>query len=246
MLEDVILSIGAAQFPDTLLAGLRREFDFCRVLIARYRYGQHKVLASRITGSSRPFVQVDASYYQKYIGRNPLQSLMLPCRSGERNIVVLAASTITDREYCDDMYLRPNLSGKIAIFSRRADCSTGIYLYHRGSETELLGAAEALRTLFVPLSAAVERNYELTERTKTGGTSLRVVNSALASIPDARLSVREAEVCCRVALGFSVKDIARQLAISPHTVVTFRRRAFDKLKVHSRRDLADLLEPGPC
>ena len=52
-----------------------------------------------------------------------------------------------------------------------------------------------------------------------------------------RLSIREQEVSLAVTEGLSHVAIAARLCISPQTVVTYIRRIYEKLEVHSREEL---------
>lgn len=51
------------------------------------------------------------------------------------------------------------------------------------------------------------------------------------------LSDREFQVICSLARGKRIKDIASELALSPKTVSTYRRRALDKLDLETDADL---------
>ena len=51
------------------------------------------------------------------------------------------------------------------------------------------------------------------------------------------LTRREAEVALLLARGGSDREIARQLALSPHTVRKHAEHIFDKLRLHSRKAL---------
>lgn len=55
------------------------------------------------------------------------------------------------------------------------------------------------------------------------------------------LSAREFEVAKLASVGFSNKEIARALEISPHTVSSHLRQTFTKLKVNRRVALANVL-----
>ena len=68
---------------------------------------------------------------------------------------------------------------------------------------------------------------------------------ALADGASAALSRRERDVALLASQGLSSKAIAAQLALSPRTVDNLLQRAFAKLGVSSRRDLAARLEPAP-
>ena len=55
------------------------------------------------------------------------------------------------------------------------------------------------------------------------------------------LSGREHEVAYAVLSGAAIKEIADQLVISPHTVQDHLKAIFQKLDVHSRRELVSLI-----
>jgi DNA-binding NarL/FixJ family response regulator len=54
------------------------------------------------------------------------------------------------------------------------------------------------------------------------------------------LSSREAEVCARIVFGLSVIGIASDLNIEESTVVSYRRRAYDRLGIATYRELLGL------
>jgi two-component system invasion response regulator UvrY len=56
-------------------------------------------------------------------------------------------------------------------------------------------------------------------------------------LPHETLSDREYEVLCLIGSGRSVKEIARQLTLSPKTVGTYRTRLMQKMKVRGGADL---------
>lgn len=62
-------------------------------------------------------------------------------------------------------------------------------------------------------------------------------SSGKERVPTGRLSEREREVLRQIALGYSNKEIAAQLSVSPKTVETYKARMADKLDLHSRVDL---------
>jgi DNA-binding CsgD family transcriptional regulator len=51
------------------------------------------------------------------------------------------------------------------------------------------------------------------------------------------LTKREYEVALLAKKGLQTKEIARKLRLGPATINEFLRRGFDKLSIHSRRDL---------
>ena len=63
------------------------------------------------------------------------------------------------------------------------------------------------------------------------------LGDAAPRMPHETLSDREYEVLCLLGSGRSVKEIARQLGLSPKTVGTYRSRLMLKMKVRGAADL---------
>jgi DNA-binding CsgD family transcriptional regulator len=89
------------------------------------------------------------------------------------------------------------------------------------------------------LVAAIRRHMELLEQaTRT------VVSPSLDTVlqwaRERGLSEREAEVAAGLATGRSQSDIARRFGLSLNSVITYRRRAYQKLGVADRRQLQAL------
>ena len=63
---------------------------------------------------------------------------------------------------------------------------------------------------------------------------------ALAS--KAGLSARERQVLLLYSQGKTLKSISAELFLSENTVSMYRRKLYDKLDVHSKQEMLDLLE----
>ena len=61
--------------------------------------------------------------------------------------------------------------------------------------------------------------------------------TAPASQSVKRLSRREIEVLSAVALGFTTREISKEMKLSQKTVQTYRERIYKKLELHTRADL---------
>lgn len=62
--------------------------------------------------------------------------------------------------------------------------------------------------------------------------------------PLSALSGRERAVCLGILAGRKAEAIAHDLGVTPHSVVTYRRRAYAKLGIHSRAALFALCRPA--
>jgi DNA-binding CsgD family transcriptional regulator len=67
-------------------------------------------------------------------------------------------------------------------------------------------------------------------------TSMPEVERCIADAPET-LPRREIEVCARILFGLSSTGIAADLGIGEQSVATYRKRAYQRLGITSRRDL---------
>lgn len=99
----------------------------------------------------------------------------------------------------------------------------GGYLLKRASADEILQAIQDVHRGGAPMSAYIAR---------------KVVQSfqrqAPSARPDEALSKRESEVLEYVARGYSDKEVADALGLTPATVRSYLKNIYSKLHVHSR------------
>jgi DNA-binding CsgD family transcriptional regulator len=78
---------------------------------------------------------------------------------------------------------------------------------------------------------------------KGGGTHVpSLVHNIItkAQKPFDQLTQRERQVCERIVLGYTSEGIGLDLRIKPSSVATYRKRAYDKLKITSQNELFSL------
>lgn len=138
------------------------------------------------------------------------------------------------------------LSGHDDLESARLMLDAGAlgYVLKRSAGREML---RALRTV------AVGGTY--VDATLSGATSLSVSPTARRPNRVSTLSERETEVVRLTANGYTAKEMARVLGVSPRTLETYKARAMTKLNLRSRTDLvryalrsgwlSDGCAPGP-
>lgn len=61
-----------------------------------------------------------------------------------------------------------------------------------------------------------------------------------AAPPFDRLTNREREVCARILLGYSSEAIALDLGVAPSSIMTYRKRAYEKLGITGQSELFSL------
>lgn len=99
---------------------------------------------------------------------------------------------------------------------------------------------------FLPKAASEEELLSAVDHVMSGGIHMRhaPVTGGRSKLPFestaspfTRLSDRELRVLQELLAGTSIKDIARQLLLSPSTVATYKARVYDKLGVANEMEL---------
>ncbi|PHR89464.1 MAG: hypothetical protein COA80_17215 [Leeuwenhoekiella sp.] len=138
------------------------------------------------------------------------------------------------------LYGRMHLRDRIMVCGRAADDVIGISML-RSVERGPFGSdqraqVEWMAQLAFPLVAkhwaTVNRDRQLSRAL----THLPDIERCIALAPEA-LPPREAAVCARYLYGQSTDGVAADLAIGRETVVTYRKRLYDRLGIGSHREL---------
>ena len=88
------------------------------------------------------------------------------------------------------------------------------------------------------LIAALRRHTELIEQTSRAPSH----SLLLKRVREWGLSAREAQVAAGLATGQRQADIARNAGLTLNSVITYRRRAYQKLRVSDRLELRAMCE----
>ena len=105
------------------------------------------------------------------------------------------------------------------------------YILKDSLPEEFVSLIQQLRAGGSPISPVIAR--QLLKRFRPPAPAL-VASSAAAPAAEAGLSARETEVLALIAKGFNFAEIARLLAVSPHTITAHVKKIYQKLAVHSR------------
>ena len=232
-----------------LLAVLQRTAGADFLSLMQYDDGAPTLVdsLSRTPESAHVTVDCFALYRRHFYGLDAMTPLAGRLRSEARQDAPLIAL----RQGIHDV---PNPAWREAIYERAQLCDRLTLLYapaprtafainlYRSSASGGYGRDELDRVLDVaPLVRSVHRNA-LGAAAQQVGTPARVAlaEQALAERA-ARLSLRERQVCARIAVGLTADGIGADLGVAPSTVVTLRKRAYAKLGVNNRLALARLV-----
>jgi len=239
MLEDIIPAIGRNDFGRVAFDLFRQKMDIHHLTIVRYLEGRPaKIFAVESAIDRRGFLAAVDYYMDSAYVNDPFRE-EFHC-SSHRQLVTLSvdAEHVADRRMRERLYYARGITAKDSLVIRRPEDVLTLTLYRgmRSTSTNmpLIGRWRGV------LAAAVERHVSMVEESVTD--KVANVTELLEAVPTAApLSPREIAVCGLIVMGHSTESIALNLGISPHSVVTYRRRAYAKLMLSSQNELFMLL-----
>jgi len=113
------------------------------------------------------------------------------------------------------------------------------YLVKPVMPMKLLEAIREIREGGVPMSRTIARKVVETFRGPPATPAAAAVGD------DTGLSGRERQVLEMLVGGYSYKEIADQLGVKLGTVSTYVQRIYEKLHVHTRREIIERYKPSP-
>lgn len=109
------------------------------------------------------------------------------------------------------------------------------YILKDSLPEEFLALIGQLRAGGSPISPVIARQLLRRMQPAAGASTPRPADAPpTAPATEPALSARESEVLALIAKGFNFAEIARLLAVSPHTITAHVKKIYQKLAVHSR------------
>jgi DNA-binding CsgD family transcriptional regulator len=183
-------------------------------------------------------------YASRYFTFDPAYRMICKTAHTEWINLRVRPENITNYQYLNDCYLRPAIVEKLTL-ARWAENGWFALNLYRDSRWGCFSNEEqeriaALSYLLLPL---LRKHYELTAEPKLGTSRrarIEVLAQKITSL-NAKLTARECAVCARTAVGLTAKTTAQELGIKVSSVLTYRRRAYERLSISSGYELAALL-----
>jgi len=222
VLSDLVESIGRPDFADVLLRICNSAFgvDTCAVFrLANYKLAE--IASASLTGAedlnSKFLGAYDVKRQLSQVGsinaKVDVQSIGLAGQPSRPQRVFISAQRGHDR-FCIGM-LRSAARGPMPVDEMRL-----------------------LRSLAGIILALCARHIELVSDLVNPTpllNSLATIQECLANQTD--LSKREVEVCARILFGMSSYGIATDLGIGKESVMTYRKRAYQRMGIATQREL---------
>lgn len=227
-MPQLVLDMGRPAFHASLLQGLHDSVGAAHISQLRYerdgRIGDARC-ASLVDQSM--IERTTDTYVNRLHQRDPNYALVRA--SGRRpapgvQLITVPREDIHDAEYRRLLFDRPGFACKVSLISTRDDATCYINLYF---SRPVSAQVTALLLHNAPMLVALaQRHGELASQ------------EAAAELPAEflALSTREREVAELLWQGLSAKEVARALGLSPTTVLTYKTRLFEKVRVATLKE----------
>jgi DNA-binding CsgD family transcriptional regulator len=224
-LSEVVEGIGGGDLAERMLQFLNRLVgaDHCAVF-QMHGYELQEVASAGLAGATA--AKSDLAHYE--VKRQLSQTGLLSTRLDVCNITEPRTSWNGDDAKRQ----------RIMICAQRASASYCLRILRPASKTTVDTEIEDLRQIADVLISLIVRHVDLATckpSVTPALTSLQEIQDCLLGSTD--LSRREGEVCARILYGLSSCGIALDLGIGKESVMTYRKRAYQRLGIGSQREL---------
>lgn len=233
-LANAVLDIGRPRFHASLLSGLRDEVGADHISHITYD-GQGRIRGAA-AASLRDQAMIDGTtelYVNRLYERDPNYPLVCAARQHQGmgapsvQLITVQPRLIPDAEYRRLLFEAPGFGSKVSLISSWGErtCYFNLYFSRRAVALERVSAL--LRSRGATLMALAHAHQRL----------LNEAPSLAVDAPLQSLSARERQVLELLRAGHTTKLIARELELSPTTVVTYKNRIYEKLGVANLKEL---------
>jgi len=241
-IADVILAVGQPCFPDKLLYLLRSTASFDDYVMLIY----HPSAAPVVLQSS--FANADHAVWARYIHGayllSPFYEYCIQGRAGFAALQDIAPEDFYTSAYFADYFLPSRLVDEVGFVVQGQDhCS---YLLSLGRTQTLdkfsTRVQNKLKALVPIVQAAITLDDQLRHAERfPSTTSHAALKARLLAYGADKLTPRERDVMQLLIRGYSSKEAARVLDISPETERVHRKNIYAKLQVDSQKELLSQL-----
>jgi DNA-binding CsgD family transcriptional regulator len=240
----VIAAIGRSDFPQHLLTACRdlAGCDLASAFSWEPKRGPRLLFAAGSMPDLPEFaLSASRAYMETYWQRDTVVQRSWVRGSNSSNLLRMSAADIRDPDYRHDCYQVARISERLTLFDTDAPAVSvnGYRAVGRGPTT--MQMARRLEDAGPTLIAALRRHTELMERKEQTVLS-HSRNTLVRQARQWGLSEREAEVAAGLVTGQSQAAIAKASGLALNSVITYRRRAYQKLKVADRLELRTMCE----
>lgn len=235
---DLILDVGKPSFNSAYANYLRRFADINDYMVVAYRRGQTEPPQLLMSSSSDLAKLYRAVFYKQdpnrpviYDNTDDGTSFYFPALLNEHY----------SRTYRQSIFQSNGIIDKFGTACWTSDVCYYINYYRMHGEQSFTSRdREQLLEVSDLISNLVARHFESLDKDASGRSALFEDNleRILKSLsPNSPLTERESQVCTLILMGCSSEAIALRLGIAVSSVLTYRRRAYERLAIVSQNEL---------
>lgn len=241
MLANIIRVIGTPDLASEVLAWINSRLcvDHCSLV----ELDHHRLVGS-VAASARPSsaaLTAHELYRRTYHWHDRIRN-SLPGRRRSKHaswhvsLLHQKSSDIAHEDYRRLCYQAVGIGERLSIFGRDDTGHVMAAHFYRQWQSATFSAGDlaAVAERAHLLIELIAKHFEVCRLTADGPERYR----QMLSVFD--LPKRELDVCSRIVAGFTAKEIARDLGVGESTVVTYRRRAYERMNIKNARELAAL------
>jgi DNA-binding CsgD family transcriptional regulator len=242
--EKAVRSIGTPGMTNACFEMVSAIAPICELTGWMWRAPEHPRLIVH-TGRTAGSGEIIHRYVSRYFNFDPACQTIRKTAHTEWINLRVRPGNISNYQYLNDCYLRPAVVEKLTL-ARWADNGWFILNLYRDSGWGCFSNEEQERiaTLSHLLLPLLKKHHQLTAESPKLGTfrqaRIEELTQRMASL-NGKLTPRECAVCARTAAGLTAKTTAQELGIKVSSVLTYRRRAYERLSISSGYELAALL-----
>jgi DNA-binding CsgD family transcriptional regulator len=238
----VVDAVGTERFGRELITFLNDAFGAEHCTLFRYReHVPSELISASHDGTNTARDQFSLYMRNAYWRNDPILAEMFhKSHNGLPAIHRMDVETLTDGEIRHLLYAQVNVRERMLLCSSLFGRAIGLCIL-RPEERGMLSNAQyaGLEDIASVLLSIVAKHAEMMEARHNFFLALRSVEEMEITFQRASVAFpkREAEVCARMLFGITPIGIALDLGISEDTVITYKRRAFQRLHIGSQREL---------
>ena len=241
--------IGSPTFESCLLKLLNKVTPVDHCVVFTYGEGGAGHLFTHGRMPVEEAQQLADDYVEHFHERDPNFPKISGAIEGcEDCLIPLIVDSTFDSSYQNHFFDRHDLVDKASTIGKVEQDSVYCNFYRMGrsgpysdKDWRLLESVLPLITTLISMHYRILQLSPLREQQPHSNARSLVHNIISKSVPPfAQLTPREREVCERILLGYTSVGIGLDLEIAQSSVVTYRRRAYEKLDISTQNELFTL------
>lgn len=243
LIPGLVSALGGEELAARLFAWVQAEIAVDELFVFRRRMRGEDRPRPVLSHGARPQVAERArAYCDGFFRLDPINPMIA---GSEAASVCIDRDEIRHADYRETCFGRPGLREKLCLWRRDGDEATVASFYRTWRRPPFDGAdREAARRCGPLLFALIEKHDALSRRLGAprlqGEPLIAHLERQLAALPN-RLPPRQVAVCARTVAGMTARGIALELGVEVSSVVTHRKRAYERLGVAGGAELVQLL-----